>query len=330
MSVTQVTPPDASLGIGELSRRAGVPVRTVRFYCDEGLLSPVRSGGGHRRFGPDAVERLRTVRRLRALGMGLPAIRSVLAGEDDLGEAIARERAAVDAELAALAWRSAALRAAEAANPAGRAARLDLLAAVADGPAAHCVLTEFWRSLAVALDPGPYLDSFLAMAAPPPPSEPTPDQVVAYAGLVELAGDRTLRARLRARSVANTAKVKDEPTLLNGLVEACARTEPLILSGAPPRPGPELDLFVAAHAAGRSERDPPGFRDRLVEDLRGDQEPRMVRYWTLTEAVTGGPHVISRAHRWLFQALDLDARPVPEAWPVPEVWPVSEGPVERS
>ncbi|MFC4910060.1 MerR family transcriptional regulator [Actinomadura gamaensis] len=304
MSVTHVTPQVASLGIGELSRRTGVAVRTIRFYCDEGLLTPVRSGGGHRRFGPDAVERLRTIRRLRALGMGLVAIRSVLAGEDDLGTAIARERAAVDAELAALAWRSATLRAAEAEDPAGRAARLDLLAAVADGSAAHALLTDFWRAQAVALDSGPYLDALLDMAVPAPPPDPTPEQVVAYAELVGLAQDRSLRAMLRARRLANAEKVRDEPTLLTGLAEACDRTAPLALAGAAPEPGPELDLFVAAHAAARETRDSPGFRGELAEDLQADREPRMVRYWALTEVVTGVPHVISRAHLWLFEALD--------------------------
>lgn len=309
MSVTDVTSLAGSQGIGELSRRTGVPVRTIRFYCDEGLLSPVRSGGGHRRFGPDAVERLRTVRRLRSLGMGLVAIRSVLAGEDDLGDAIARERAAVDAELSALAWRSAALRAAEEGDPAGRAARLDLLAAAADGAAAHSVLTGFWRSQAVELESGPFLESFLEMAAPPPPPGPTPEQVVAYAQLVELVQDRSLRRLLRARRLANAEKVMDEPALLTGLTEACVQTAPLALSGVAPRPGRELDLFVAAHAAAREEHDTPGFRGRLAEDLRDDHEPRMIRYWELTEAVTGGPHLISRAHVWLFRALDLDNRP---------------------
>ncbi|MEV5573831.1 MerR family transcriptional regulator [Spirillospora sp. NPDC052269] len=305
MSVTHITP----LGIGELSRRTGVSVRTIRFYCDEGLLTPLRSGGGHRRFGPDAAERLRTVRRLRSLGMGLAAIRAVLSGEDDLGEAIARERAAVDAELSALAWRSAALRAAEQGDPAGRAARLDLLAAVVDGSAAHAVLTGFWRSQAVALERGPFMDSLLAMAAPAPPSAPTPEQVVAYAELVELVQDRSLRSVLLARRLANAEKVKDEPALLTGLTEACARTAPLALSGVEPCSGPELDLFVGAHAVARAEGDSPEFRVRLAEDLRDDREPRMIRYWTLTEAVTGAPHLVSRAHSWLFTALDLDIRP---------------------
>jgi hypothetical protein len=34
-----------------------VPVLTIRFYCDEGLLAPARSVGGHRRFDPSAVSR---------------------------------------------------------------------------------------------------------------------------------------------------------------------------------------------------------------------------------------------------------------------------------
>ncbi|RMI41112.1 hypothetical protein, partial [Actinomadura harenae] len=185
---------------------------------------------------------------------------------------------------------------------------LDLLAAVADGPAAHDVLTGFWRSMAVMLDSGPFLDAFLAMAAPAPPSAPTPGQVVAYAELVDLAQDRSLRALLTARRLANAEKVKDEPALLTGVTEACERTAPLALAGAEPRPGPELDLFVAAHAAARAERDSPGFRVRLARDLRDDHEPRMVRYWALTEVVTGGPHVISRAHWWLFTALEQGKR----------------------
>ncbi|RFU38075.1 MerR family transcriptional regulator, partial [Actinomadura logoneensis] len=198
------------------------------------------------------------------------------------------------------------LRAAQEGDPAGRAARLDLLAAAADGRAAHAVLTAFWRSQAVALDGGPYLEAFLDMAAPPPPPGPTPGQVLAYAELVELVQDRSLCSLLRARRLANARRVNDEPVLLDGLTETCERTAPLALSGVPPRPGPELDRFVAVHAAARGARDTPGFRRGLADDLRDDHDARMIHYWALTEAVTGGPHLISRAHVWLFQALDLD------------------------
>ncbi len=76
-----------TLGIGELARRTGVPVRTIRFYCDEGVLEPVRTAGGHRRFDGAAIDRLTLVRRLRGLGLGLRPITDVLAGRCSLDEA---------------------------------------------------------------------------------------------------------------------------------------------------------------------------------------------------------------------------------------------------
>ncbi|MGO4425468.1 MerR family transcriptional regulator, partial [Streptomyces sp. MCAF7] len=102
-----------TLSIGELSQLTGVPVRTIRFYCDEGFVESVRSTGGHRRFLPDTVERVTLLRRLRALGLGLTSIDSVLGGRRSIAEAAARERAKIDIELATLGWRRASLRAVE-------------------------------------------------------------------------------------------------------------------------------------------------------------------------------------------------------------------------
>lgn len=53
--------------IGQLAARTGLPVKTVRYYSDIGLL-PVaeRSAGGHRRYRPEALEQLHLVQRLRA------------------------------------------------------------------------------------------------------------------------------------------------------------------------------------------------------------------------------------------------------------------------
>ncbi|MGV9431276.1 MerR family transcriptional regulator, partial [Nocardia sp. NPDC003648] len=54
--------------IGELATRTGVAVRTIRFYCDEGLLEVRRTAAGHRVFDRAAVDRLRLLRRLRTFG----------------------------------------------------------------------------------------------------------------------------------------------------------------------------------------------------------------------------------------------------------------------
>ncbi|MFG1852631.1 MerR family transcriptional regulator [Actinomadura geliboluensis] len=297
---------DTSLGIGDLAALTGVSVRTIRFYCDEGLLEPERSAGGHRRFDTAAVDRLRFVRRLRALGLGLPAVTSVLAGDRSLEEAVTAERRAVDTELAALAWRRASLRAVEQAAPADRAARLDLLAAVHEGPAARDVLLEFWRRRILVPLPDAAVREFLERSVPEPPADPTPRQVVAYAGMVAVASDRPLLRELRALGRVNADRVRDEPTLITGLGEAAALAAPLVAAGAEPRPGPALDLFVAAHATGRDERDTRRFRRDLLPAVAMEQDPRLRRYWTLFSEVTGEPATAGTINTWLVDALERD------------------------
>lgn len=65
--------------IGELARRAGVDVQTVRFYEREGLLeAPARTGSGYRAYGPEQLERLNFVRHCRSLDMPLAEIRRLI------------------------------------------------------------------------------------------------------------------------------------------------------------------------------------------------------------------------------------------------------------
>jgi DNA-binding transcriptional MerR regulator len=299
-----VTDSTATLGIGDLASRTGVPVRTIRFYCDEGILETGRSAGGHRRFAPSAVERLDTVRRLRGLGLGLPAITAILTGERSLAEAVAAERAALDVELAALAWRRAALRAVEEATPVERAVRLALLAAVQDQRAAHDALVSFWNRLIAAPLPAELLEMFLEVSVPSPPADPTPRQVVAYAEMVALAGDRTLVQRMRARGRANLERISDEPELLTGIAEACELARPLLLTGRRPEPGPALDRFVAAYATAQRARDTPRFRQELLATAGVDRDPRLRRYWSLVGEVTGEPVTVGVAQAWLVDALE--------------------------
>ncbi|PPK71289.1 MerR family transcriptional regulator [Actinokineospora auranticolor] len=292
-----------TLGIGDLARRTGVPVRTIRFYCDEGVLAPVRSAGGHRRFAPDAVGRLDLVRRLRALGLGLPVITAVLAGERSLAEAIAAERAGLDVELAAMAWRRASLRAVEQASPTERAARLALLAAAHDGPAAHDTLVTFWRDRFTNPLPSAAIEMFLDASAPPPPPEPTPDQVVAYAGMVAVVGDHALSAELRSSAHANRMVITDEAALQDGVGLACKSALPRVVAGEAPGPSPELDLFIATHAATRRRRDTESFRRELLADVAVDRHPRMRRYWANVRVVTEVPAALGEAHTWLLDSL---------------------------
>ena len=65
--------------IGELSRRAEVTVRTVRHYESLGLLPRgAREGAGQHRYPEQALARLRKIEQLKALGLSLEEIGSVV------------------------------------------------------------------------------------------------------------------------------------------------------------------------------------------------------------------------------------------------------------
>lgn len=65
--------------IGELSKRTGVKVPTIRYYEDIGLLAaPRRSGSGQRRYDERAREHLAFIAHAREMGFSIEAIRSLI------------------------------------------------------------------------------------------------------------------------------------------------------------------------------------------------------------------------------------------------------------
>lgn len=67
------SPPE--LAISEVSSQTGLSARTIRYYEELGLLPGVRRrAGGRRVYGPDEIERLRFIARLKALGLSLGEI----------------------------------------------------------------------------------------------------------------------------------------------------------------------------------------------------------------------------------------------------------------
>ena len=68
------------ISIGELARRTGVKVPTIRYYEGVGLLPvPARTEGQQRRYETKAVDRLNFIRHARELGFDVEAIRELLA-----------------------------------------------------------------------------------------------------------------------------------------------------------------------------------------------------------------------------------------------------------
>ena len=96
--------------IGELSRRTGVKVPTIRYYEQMGLIAaPERSEGNQRRYSSEELKRLSFIRHSRELGFSIDDIRGLLDLSqhpehpcDDAHELAARRLADVRARIARL------------------------------------------------------------------------------------------------------------------------------------------------------------------------------------------------------------------------------------
>jgi DNA-binding transcriptional MerR regulator len=63
--------------IGELARRTGATTRALRYYEERGLLGPGRGANGYRDYGPEAVVRVRNIRRLLEAGLTSDDVREL-------------------------------------------------------------------------------------------------------------------------------------------------------------------------------------------------------------------------------------------------------------
>lgn len=89
-----------AMRIGELARRAGVNLQTVRYYERRGLLSdPRRRGAGYREYTEATIERLRFIKRAQELGFTLAEIGELLNLRLDPGTTAADVKTRAEAKI---------------------------------------------------------------------------------------------------------------------------------------------------------------------------------------------------------------------------------------
>jgi MerR family redox-sensitive transcriptional activator SoxR len=76
--MTRLKPTDF-IPIGEIARRTGLSVSAIRFYEEQGLIEPVRSGGNQRRFLRSDIRRLSFILIAQKFGLALLEIKAQLA-----------------------------------------------------------------------------------------------------------------------------------------------------------------------------------------------------------------------------------------------------------
>jgi MerR family mercuric resistance operon transcriptional regulator len=84
--------PSAGIQIGELSKRTGCNIETIRFYERIALLpTPARSAGRYRVYDTADIRRLAFIRRARQLGFTVDAVRALLALSETDGQSACAE-----------------------------------------------------------------------------------------------------------------------------------------------------------------------------------------------------------------------------------------------
>lgn len=64
--------------IGELSKRTGLPVITLRYYENEGLIESQRTQAKYRVFSEEMVQRVHQIKRFRALNLTIQEMKHLL------------------------------------------------------------------------------------------------------------------------------------------------------------------------------------------------------------------------------------------------------------
>ena len=288
------------LSIGELARRAGLPVRTIRFWSDTGVLPPAaRTGSGRRLYDAACVARLELVATLRELGVSLRDVRRVLDEQASIAEVAAVHLEALDAQIRVLRLHRAVL--AVAVKRAAGNEEMTMMNKLARMSVAERrrMIDDFLAEVFDGLEPNPSSAARWAGASLLP-DDPSPEQVDAWVELAELVSDRDFRQRIR--EVTDYGIQLQTNDRLEGWLEwAQEQAVGAVLRECPP------DSAEAAQVVDRIMEVAPDGQDRagLLAGLEAFTDPRIERYWQLTATINGWPPFPSlrRPHEWLIAAL---------------------------
>ncbi len=99
------------MNISEISNLSGLPVKTIRFYEDIGLVCPARRQNRYRNFSEVDAHKLRFLATARSLGFSIEECRELLSLYDDQGRASSDVKAIAKAHLKTMTHKIKALQA---------------------------------------------------------------------------------------------------------------------------------------------------------------------------------------------------------------------------
>lgn len=290
------------LTIGALAKETGVPVKTLRFYSDEGLLPPAdRSPSGYRLYTEEHVARVALIRTLREAGIGLDDVSRVLRRDVSLPDVLRLRLGAIEAHIVGLQRIATALRVALHAGATEDDLRRITMATRASNDERRRVIRAFYEKVTAGLPvEAGWVETMIEASAPDLPDEPSPAQLEAWIELQALLDDPAFVASKRRNASDLWTPAVATDTFLDAQHAAMVAVAEARGRGLPPtsREGAEVvERFVVALAAAGAPGD-VGTR------LREKYDPRGARFWELVAALRGEPTPAPFDDwRWLGEAL---------------------------
>lgn len=309
------TPATASLlTIGDLARRTGVPVRTIRYWSETGAVpEATRSAGGHRLYDPDGLARLELVATLRELGLSHAEVRSVLNRENTVAEVAAIHVAALDAQITTLRLRRAVLSAIATGDreEPGHMDRLNRMARLS-AQERQQIIDDFAARVCEGLDAEPQVRDRLRGGGHRLPDAPTQEQLDSWLELSEMVQDPQFQqVARRAMEQSTGAGQNVEPDRHRLFAQNLDRTV-----GAAIREGIEPDSPRATEVVDRLLGNPAperrtAVRDRLRAHLDAGIDDRLEHYRRLLAIMHGQQPPSPRTAQYAWLAAAIDAGPAP-------------------
>ncbi len=301
------------LSIGELAHLTGLPVKTIRYYSDIGLVPEARrTDAGYRRYDDAGLARLELVRTLRDLGIDLAAVRRVADRHVTLDQVAGAHADAIDLHIRQLTLRRAVLRAL--ARNGSRPEEVRRMSAFARASADEVdrIMEEFLAAVFADREDDPFAERMRA-GLPMLPSEPSDAQVDAWIELAGLVSDPSFRERVRsmvaegARVRATRAGKPDEGAQEAGRMVSEEAGQAVSRGVAPDSAegAAIVSELVSRFSAASGREDEAAYRDELADQLATFSDHRVERYWQLIGLINGWPEQPSHvpAYEWFIAGL---------------------------
>ncbi|MBE1492257.1 helix-turn-helix domain-containing protein [Plantactinospora soyae] len=291
--------------IGQLSRRTGLPVRTIRFWSDIDVIPPTaRSAGGYRLYDAEALARLDLVRTLRELGLDLGTVGRILARQSTLAEVARAHAEALGTEIRTLQLRRAVLRSIARRNSTTEEMSVMNRLARLSAQERQRIIDDFVDRTFEGIDPdtpGAQIAHGMRQMPAELPDDPTPEQVDAWLELAELVGDASFGARVREMAVAGARS--------DGPAEAPRYDHEQVIehAGRAVRAGVAPDSMEGQAILDRlvDPAVPTDERLRIADQMETFSDRRVERYWQLIGVLNDRPAFPPRVpdFEWFIAAL---------------------------